>query len=109
MIGETQVMGQFKTFLSSLDREQHWLNRLGQRLLADAREIRPENAAFLAGAMAGSAAVALVDLPAQLWVAGSKMLVTSSPRPSFLWPPDTMRRPSAIRANRPNRPSKWPR
>jgi glutamyl-tRNA reductase len=46
MLGETQVMGQFKTFLSSLDGQQAWLNRLGQRLLTDAREIRT---AFLQG------------------------------------------------------------
>src|SRR4051794_20418867 len=46
MIGETQVMGQFKTFLSSLDRNQAWLNKLGQRLLADARDVRTE---FLQG------------------------------------------------------------
>jgi glutamyl-tRNA reductase len=46
MLGETQVMGQFKAFLSGLGPDQAWLNRLGQRLLADAREIRTE---FLQG------------------------------------------------------------
>lgn len=40
MLGETQVMGQFKAFLASLGSDHAWLNRLGQRLLADAREIR---------------------------------------------------------------------
>jgi glutamyl-tRNA reductase len=46
MLGETQIMGQFKTFLSGLDKDHAWLNRVGQRLLADAREIRT---AFLQG------------------------------------------------------------
>jgi glutamyl-tRNA reductase len=46
MLGETQVMGQFKAFLASLDAQQGWLNRVGQRLLADAREVRTE---FLQG------------------------------------------------------------
>ncbi len=40
MVGETQVLGQFKAFLATLDRGQGWLTRLGQRLLTDAREIR---------------------------------------------------------------------
>lgn len=40
MVGETQVMGQFRSFLSSVGREHAWLIRLGQRLLADAREVR---------------------------------------------------------------------
>jgi len=55
MLGETQVMGQFKTFLSSLDRDQHWLNRLGQRLLTDAREIRTQHLQGLGSRSYGSA------------------------------------------------------
>jgi glutamyl-tRNA reductase len=55
MLGETQVMGQFKTFLSSLDRQQGWLNTLGQRLLADARDIRTSHLQGLGSRSYGSA------------------------------------------------------
>jgi glutamyl-tRNA reductase len=55
MLGETQVMGQFKTFLASLTREQSWLNRLGQRLLADARDIRTRHLQGLGSRSYGSA------------------------------------------------------
>ena len=55
MLGETQVMGQFKSFLSGLDRQEGWLNRLGQRLLADAREIRTSHLQGLGSRSYGSA------------------------------------------------------
>ena len=55
MLGETQVMGQFKAFLSSLGRDQVWLNRLGQRLLADARDIRTQHLMGLGSRSYGSA------------------------------------------------------
>jgi glutamyl-tRNA reductase len=55
MLGETQVMGQFKAFLASLGREQSWLNRLGQRLLTDAREIRTQHLQGLGSRSYGSA------------------------------------------------------
>ena len=55
MLGETQVMGQFKTFLASLSRELSWLNRLGQRLLTDAREIRTQHLQGLGSRSYGSA------------------------------------------------------
>jgi glutamyl-tRNA reductase len=55
MLGETQVMGQFKTFLASLGREHAWLNRLGQRLLTDAREIRTNHLQGLGSQSYGSA------------------------------------------------------
>ena len=55
MLGETQVMGQFKAFLASLGRDQAWLNRLGQRLLADAREIRTKYLQGLGSRSYGSA------------------------------------------------------
>jgi glutamyl-tRNA reductase len=55
MLGETQVMGQFKSFLSSLGREQAWLTRLGQRLLADAREVRTQHLQGLGSRSYGSA------------------------------------------------------
>ena len=57
MIGETQVMGQFKTFLASIEhvRQEHWLYRVGQRLLADAREIRTHHLQGLGSRSYGSA------------------------------------------------------
>lgn len=55
MLGETQVMGQFKTFLASVEREQGWLYRLGQRLLADARDIRTRHLQGLGSRSYGSA------------------------------------------------------
>src|SRR5438132_9187889 len=54
MLGETQVMGQFKGFLASLGRDQAWLNRLGQRLLADAREVRTSHLQGLGSRSYGS-------------------------------------------------------
>jgi glutamyl-tRNA reductase len=57
MIGETQVLGQFKTFLASIEhvRQQNWLYRVGQRLLADAREIRTAHLQGLGSRSYGSA------------------------------------------------------
>lgn len=40
MIGETQVVAQFKGFLVGLAQEHAWIRRTGQRLLADARQVR---------------------------------------------------------------------
>jgi glutamyl-tRNA reductase len=55
MLGETQVMGQFKSFLALLGQDDAWLNRLGQRLLADAREIRTRHLQGLGSRSYGSA------------------------------------------------------
>jgi glutamyl-tRNA reductase len=55
LLGETQVMGQFKTFVSSLGREEAWLARLGQRLLTDARDIRSRHLQGLGSRSYGSA------------------------------------------------------
>src|SRR5260221_8259196 len=55
MLGETQVMGQFKVFLSGLGQDHAWLNRLGQRLLADARDVRTEYLQGLGSRSYGSA------------------------------------------------------
>jgi glutamyl-tRNA reductase len=55
MLGETQVMGQFKAFLASLGSDQAWLGRLGQRLLADAREVRTQYLQGLGSRSYGSA------------------------------------------------------
>lgn len=55
MVGETQVMGQFKSFLASLDREHAWVNRVGQRLLTDARDVRTRHLQGLGSRSYGSA------------------------------------------------------
>lgn len=55
MLGETQVLGQFKAFLSTLDANHAWLQRLGQRLLTDAREIRTHHLQGLGSRSYGSA------------------------------------------------------
>ena len=55
MLGETQVMGQFKAFLASLGRDHAWLNRVGQRLLADARDVRTQQLQGLGSRSYGSA------------------------------------------------------
>ena len=55
MVGETQVMGQFKAFLAALDGEHAWLGRLGQRLLGDAREVRTRYLQGLGSRSYGSA------------------------------------------------------
>jgi glutamyl-tRNA reductase len=55
MVGETQVMGQFKSFLASLDRRHAWINKVGQRLLTDARDIRTKHLQGLGSRSYGSA------------------------------------------------------
>ena len=56
MAGETQVQGQFKTFLDALDNRTHqWLRRLGQQVLADARRIRETHLQGLGSRTYGSA------------------------------------------------------
>jgi glutamyl-tRNA reductase len=55
MVGETQVLGQFKAFLATLDRGHGWLTRLGQRLLTDARDIRTSYLQGLGSRSYGSA------------------------------------------------------
>jgi glutamyl-tRNA reductase len=56
MVGETQVQGQFKTFLESLDSpDLAWLRRLGQQMLADARVIRETHLRGLGSRTYGSA------------------------------------------------------
>jgi len=56
MAGETQVQGQFKTFLDALDGRTHqWLRRLGQQVLADARRIRDTHLQGLGSRTYGSA------------------------------------------------------
>jgi glutamyl-tRNA reductase len=55
MLGETQVLGQFKTFLSSLPDDHAWIQRIGQRLLADAARVREQHLRHLGSRSYGSA------------------------------------------------------
>jgi glutamyl-tRNA reductase len=55
MTGETQVLGQFKTFLATLGSDQPALAKLGQRLLTDARDVRATHLQGLGSRSYGSA------------------------------------------------------
>ena len=55
MIGETQVVAQFKGFLAELPPEHAWIHRAGQRLLADARQVRTTHLQGLGARSYGSA------------------------------------------------------
>ena len=55
MIGETQVVAQFKGFLAGLPHEHAWIRRTGQRLLADARQVRTAHLQGLGSRSYGSA------------------------------------------------------
>jgi glutamyl-tRNA reductase len=55
LLGETQVMGQFKTFLGSLGKDQSALRRVGQRLLGEARAISERHLRQLGSRSYGSA------------------------------------------------------
>jgi glutamyl-tRNA reductase len=74
MLGETQVMGQFKSFLASLGGEQAWLRRLGQRWLADAREVRTEHLQGLGSRSYGSAVRRYLDEVSHVAVIGTGKL-----------------------------------
>jgi glutamyl-tRNA reductase len=55
MLAETQVLGQFKAFLGSIDEEHAWIRRIGQRLLTDARDVRTKHLQGLGSRSYGSA------------------------------------------------------
>jgi glutamyl-tRNA reductase len=55
MLGETQVLGQFKAFLGSIGEEHASIRRVGQRLLTDAREVRTKHLQGLGSRSYGSA------------------------------------------------------
>lgn len=60
MIGETQVVAQFKGFLAGLSPEHAWMRRTGQRLLADARRVRTAHLQGLGTRSYGSAVRACI-------------------------------------------------
>jgi glutamyl-tRNA reductase len=55
IVGETEVLGQFRSFLSSVSADHAWLHDLGRRLLTDAREIRARHLVGLGSRTYGSA------------------------------------------------------
>jgi glutamyl-tRNA reductase len=55
MLGETEVMHQFRTFVDTLPGEHHALQSLGRRLLADARAVRAQHLSGLGSRSYGSA------------------------------------------------------
>lgn len=56
MVGETQVLGQFRAFLASLDAaDASWLGAIGRQLTADARVIRERHLRGLGSRSYGSA------------------------------------------------------
>jgi glutamyl-tRNA reductase len=55
MLGETEVMHQFRVFVDALPPEHHGLQSLGRRLLADARTVRAQHLGGLGSRSYGSA------------------------------------------------------
>ena len=56
MLGETQVLGQFRAFLASLDpADAAWLGGIGEQLITDARQIRERHLRGLGSRSYGSA------------------------------------------------------
>ncbi|MCR4374605.1 MAG: hypothetical protein NUW22_07125, partial [Acidobacteria bacterium] len=75
MTGETQVQGQFKTFLESLDSPAHrWLRRLGQQVLTDARIIREAHLRGLGSRTYGSAVRRHAQESARVAIIGAGVL-----------------------------------
>jgi glutamyl-tRNA reductase len=75
MTGETQVQGQFKTFLESLDSPAHrWLRRLGQQVLTDARVIREAHLRGLGSRTYGSAVRRHAQESARVAIIGAGVL-----------------------------------
>jgi glutamyl-tRNA reductase len=74
MIGETEVLHQFKVFAAELAGDQHPLREVGQQLLADARVIRARHLIGLGSRSYGSAVRrSLADQP-RVAIAGTGML-----------------------------------
>lgn len=76
MIGETQVMGQFKVFLASVGTEHAWVNRIGQRLLADAGAVRERHLRNLGSRTYGSAVRHRVTGVDQIGIIGTGQLAS---------------------------------
>lgn len=74
MLGETQVMGQFKQFLASLPDGHAWIQRIGQRLLADAARVREQHLRHLGSRSYGSAVRRYVGPGVRVVVIGAGQL-----------------------------------
>jgi glutamyl-tRNA reductase len=103
MLGETQVMGQFKTFLGTLGDDHGPLRKMGQRLLSEARIISERHLRHLGARSYGSATRRRVADAEHVAVIGTGALsqellkfLSDGSRPVDLWG----RRP-ALDVNRP--------
>lgn len=74
MVGETEVLHQFKTFASELPGDRHHLREVGQQLLADARAVRSRHLIGLGSRSYGSAVRRYVTDATHVAVAGTGML-----------------------------------
>ena len=76
ILGETEVMHQFKTFVASLPAEHGALREVGQRFLADARAIRARHLVGLGSRSYGSAVRRHVRGVPRVALVGTGMLAT---------------------------------
>jgi glutamyl-tRNA reductase len=74
MLGETQVMGQFKTFLASLSKDHAALRKTGQRLLSEARALSERHLRHLGSRSYGGATKKRVTDCPQVVVIGTGVL-----------------------------------
>jgi glutamyl-tRNA reductase len=74
MVGETEVMHQFRLFVDGLPPEQHALAGIGRRLLADARAVRAQHLRNLGSRSYGSAVRRYVRGCDRVAVIGTGML-----------------------------------
>lgn len=74
MVGETEVMHQFRTFVDTLPAEHRALQSLGRRLLADARSVRAQHLGGLGSRSYGSAVRRHVRGSDRVAVIGTGML-----------------------------------
>jgi len=73
IVGETQVVGQFKAFLASADADA-WISAIGQRLLTDAREIRAAHLIGLGARTYGSAVRSEIGAVSRVAILGTGAL-----------------------------------
>lgn len=77
MLGETQVLGQFRTFLASLPRaDASWLGPAGRQLMTDARTIRERHLRGLGSRSYGSAVRRHLDGADTVALVGAGSLAT---------------------------------
>ena len=74
MVGETEVLHQFKTFAAELPGDRHQLRELGHQLLADARVIRSRHLIGLGSRSYGSAVRRYLAATPHVAVVGTGML-----------------------------------